>query len=93
LVEFVASHVHTIDQHLAEVWVVELHNKADKRRLALARLAHYSDIVLRIDFEVKALEYPLVLALRVSEPDIFEFYLTTKLLWDDRYVFLFVLSR
>jgi hypothetical protein len=52
LVEFVAFYIHTIDQYLAEVWVVEPHNKVDECRLALARLAHYSDIVLRIDFEV-----------------------------------------
>lgn len=71
-------HVNAIDQHLAEIRVVEAHNQTDKRRLALAGLTNDSDVVLGVDLEVKALEDPLVSARWVSEPNILEFDLSSE---------------
>jgi hypothetical protein len=68
---------------LPEVWVVEPHNQADQRRLALAGLTYDCNIILGIDFEIKALKYPLVAPCGVPEPDILEFYFAAEFLWYD----------
>lgn len=69
----VLLYIDAIDEHRAELNIVESHHKVDKGRLALARFTHNGDVVISFDFQVQAFEDPLLEAGWVAEPDIFEF--------------------
>ncbi len=69
----VLPHIDAIDEHCAELNIVESHHKIDKGRLALARFTHNGDVVISFDLQVQALEDPLLKAGGIAEPDILKF--------------------
>ena len=64
--------INAVDKNLAELRIVESHDESNKSGLALARLTYDSNVVFRVDFQVKALENPLLKTGWVAEPNIFK---------------------
>ena len=58
---------------MSELGIVESHDECNEGGLALAGLTNDSNVVSGVDFEVKALENPLLETRWVPEPNIFEF--------------------
>ena len=78
--------VNSIDENLAELWVVEAHHEADQGRLTTARDPDNCSRFARPHLQTQALEDPSMLArwVRISEPNILEFDFASESLVVDR---------
>lgn len=71
--------INTVDKNLAELRIVESHHEGNECGLALARFTYDSNVVLRVDFQVKSLENPLLKTSWIAEPNIFKLDFASEL--------------